>query len=29
MLRNQEEHSGAKKNAREALTDLYESTFSV
>jgi hypothetical protein len=26
---NQEEHPGATKNVREALTDLYNPTFSV
>jgi hypothetical protein len=29
MPGNQEEHLGAKKNAREELTDIYELTFSV
>jgi hypothetical protein len=29
MPENQEEHLGAKKNAKEALTDRYEPTFSV
>jgi hypothetical protein len=28
MPGNQEEHPGAQKNAMEALTDLYELTFS-
>jgi hypothetical protein len=29
MLENQEEHLGAEKKAMEALTNLYELTFSV
>jgi hypothetical protein len=29
ILGSQEEHQGAKKNAREALSNHYESTFSV
>jgi hypothetical protein len=28
MLRSRKEHSGGKKNAIEAPTDLYEPTFS-
>jgi hypothetical protein len=29
MLRNQEEHPGAKKNTMEALSNHYEPTFLV